>query len=310
METSMVGIVGSGPAGLTAAIYVARGGLTPLVVTGHPPGGALITTTDIENFPGFPHGITGPDLMDNMRRQAERLGAQMKGGVVESVDFHERPFRLHLGSETLVVPAVIVAVGAATRWLGLDNETRLRGRGVSTCATCDGFFFRDREIVVVGGGDSAMEESVFLSRLASQVTVLVRGEKLRASHAMATRARALSNIRFIYQVHVHDILGDERVTGVRIKHAVGGGIEDLPCQAVFVAIGQVPNTGFLNGQVALDQDGYIQQHDCTQTSVPGVFVAGDVYDRRYKQAVTAAGSGCRAALDCIEYLETGSLLCQ
>lgn len=302
-----VTILGSGPAGLTAAIYVARGGFQPILVAGTPPGGALMTTTDVENYPGFPDGVPGPELIENMHRQAERFGTRFVEDHVHRAELAAPPFTMETeGGQAFQADAVILAVGAATRWLGLASETRLRGRGVSSCATCDGFFFKGRDLVVVGGGDSAMEEALFLSRLARTVTVVLRAPKPRASHLMVEKAKAQANVRFIPEVHVRDILGDEVVTGVRLERA-DGTFTEVPCHGVFVAIGHVPNTAFLRGQIELDDDGYVKLYPCSSTSVQGVFVAGDAYDRRYMQAVTAAASGCRAALDCIRYLEEGRL---
>lgn len=295
-------IVGSGPAGLTAAIYAARANLETVVVSGWETGGQLMLTTEVENFPGFPEGILGPELMDRMQRQAERSGAKFVAGDVTSVDFQRRPFRLHVGGQVLEADAVIVATGASAKWLGLPAEKRLMGRGVSSCATCDGAFFRDQDVVVVGGGDTAMEEALYLARICRSVTVVHRRDQLRASKIMQQRAMANDKITFVWNSVVEDILGEERVEGVRLRNVKTGQAEERPCAAVFVAIGHKPNTDFLKGQLPLDERGYVMA-DGPRTSIPGVFVAGDVRDHRYRQAITAAAEGCKAAMEAAWFLE-------
>jgi thioredoxin reductase (NADPH) len=296
-------IIGSGPAGLTAAIYAARANLRPLVYAGGLYGGQLMLTTDVENYPGFPDGIMGPDLMMKFREQAERFGAQIENVDVTSVDFSQRPFVIRTAEGETLAETVIVATGASARWLNVPGEERLRGRGVSTCATCDGAFFRDRHIVVVGGGDSAMEEALFLTRFGSHVTVIHRRDALRASKIMAERAYAHEKISFIWNTAVEEVLGDEIVTGLRLRNLVDGTVSELAADALFIAIGHDPNTGIFKNQLELDAKGYIVTPDGTTTNVEGVFVAGDVSDIRYKQAVTAAGAGCKAAMDAEKYLE-------
>ena len=298
-----VAIVGSGPAGLTAALYAARANLAPLVIGGVPAGGQLMLTTDVENFPGFPEGIQGPELVQRMRDQAARFGTQFVDENVARVDFRRRPFALVLGRGTVVeADSVILATGANARWLNLPTEQRLRGHGVSACATCDGFFFRGKEVVCVGGGDSAMEEALFLTKFASRVTVVHRRRELRASRIMQDRARANPKIAFLLDTEVVDVLGDGTVTGVRVRDRTSGATRDLPAQGLFLAIGHDPASEPFRGAVELDAKGYIVTHDITRTSVPGIFAAGDVYDHRYRQAVSAAGLGCMAAIDVERYL--------
>lgn len=302
--------MGSGPAGLTAALYAARANLEPLVFEGPEAGGQLTTTTDVENFPGFPDGIMGPELMDLMREQSERFGAQCAQKAVTAVDFSERPFRVSTEDERILASTFIISSGATARMLGLPSERELLGYGVSTCATCDGFFFRDKELVVVGGGDSAMEESIFLTKFATRVTVVHRRDKLRASVIMQQRARENEKIDFIWNGVVEDVLGsrEDGVAGVRIKDVVTGESYVKECQGMFVAIGHTPNSGIFRGQLDMDDNGYlITGNGTSETSVAGVFAAGDIQDTRYKQAITAAGSGCMAAMDAEKYIEEHGL---
>ncbi|RME41370.1 MAG: thioredoxin-disulfide reductase [Deltaproteobacteria bacterium] len=297
-------ILGSGPAGLTAAIYAARGQLDPLVITGSQPGGQLTGTTEIENFPGFPDGIDGTELMDRMRRQAERFGACFFDGSATRVELNQRPFRVHFEDRTATCDTLIVATGATPRKLGLEGEVELYGRGVSVCATCDGFFYRGKQVVVVGGGDTAMEDAVFLTRVADKVTVVHRRDSLRASPPMQKRAFDNEKIDFIWNSAVEKICSDESgVTGLKVKNLQTGATVDLTCDGLFVAIGHTPNTGLFTGQLELDEDGYIVTTDGVRTNIPGVFAAGDVQDALYRQAITAAGSGCRAAMAAERYLE-------
>jgi thioredoxin reductase (NADPH) len=303
METQRVVIIGSGPAGLTAAIYTARANLRPLVLAGGLYGGQLMLTTDVENYPGFPSGVMGPDLMAMFREQAERFGARILDVDATSVDFNARPMIVETDDETYAAKTVIVATGASARWLNVPGEELLRGRGVSTCATCDGAFFKDRHIVVAGGGDSAMEEALFLTRFGRRVTVVHRRDALRASKIMAERAMANPKIDFIWNTVVERVLGEERVTGLRLRNMLDESLYDFDCDALFVAIGHTPNTAIFRGRLDLDAAGYILSPDGTTTSAEGVFVAGDVFDHRYRQAITAAGSGCKAAMDAERYLE-------
>ncbi len=296
-------IIGSGPAGLTAAVYAARANLAPLVLAGGMYGGQLMLTTEVENFPGFPDGIMGPDLMIKFREQAERFGARIENVDATGVDFSKRPLVVSTGDTEYEAKSVIVATGASARWLGIPGEERLRGRGVSTCATCDGAFFRDRHIVVVGGGDSAMEEALFLTRFGSKVTVIHRREGLRASKIMADRALAHQKISFIWNTVVEEAIGGDTLQALKLRNIESGEESELAADALFIAIGHDPNTAIFRGQLDLDPAGYILSPDGTATNVEGVFVAGDVFDIRYKQAITAAGSGCRAAMDAEKYLE-------
>ena len=298
-------ILGSGCAGLTAAIYTARANLKPLVLEGHEPGGQLSITTLVENFPGWPDGIQGPELIENMRRQASRFGADFRLGHLATADLTKHPFSLNLGNETIYTRTLIIASGASARWLGLPSEQALIGHGVSSCATCDGFFFSGREIAVVGGGDSAMEEALFLTRFASKVTLLHRREHFRASRIMLDRAIAHPKISFLTNTIIEEVLGVEakEVTGVRLKDTRTGMESVLNLSGLFLGIGHIPNAAMFAGQLDLDEDGYIRTHNNVFTRAPGVFACGDVQDRRYRQAITAAGTGCMAALEVEKYLE-------
>ncbi len=298
-------IIGSGPAGLTAAIYAARANLSPLLVEGWQAGGQLTTTTEVENYPGFAKGIMGPELMKEMRSQAERFGTVLKTGDVTSVNLKTRPFQIVVdGEETLETKTLIIATGASPITLGLSNEKRLWGHGVSSCATCDGFFFRGKDLVVVGGGDSAMEEATFLTKFANKVSIVHRRDKLRASKIMQDRATKNEKIAFVWNSVVEDVLGQDVVSGVRIRNVVTGTVWDLPCAGFFLAIGHRPNTVLFAGQLKMNQAGYLITNHGTATDVPGVFAAGDVQDSHYRQAVTAAGTGCMAAIDAERFLET------
>ncbi len=305
MEARNVIIIGSGPAGYTAAIYASRADLQPLMFEGDEIGGQLMTTTDVENFPGFPKGILGPELMVALKEQAARFGTELVSEKVTAVDFSSRPFKVVAGSRTEYAKTVIVSTGASARRLGLDSEKALYGKGVSACATCDGFFFKDKEVVVVGGGDSAMEEANFLTRFATKVTILVRSDKLRASKIMEERSRTNPKISFLWNVEVADILGVDQghVTGVVLKDIKTGETREMKTDGVFAAIGHVPNTELFKGVLELDKVGYIVTKNGTETNVPGVFACGDVQDYKYRQAVTAAGTGCMAALDAQRFLE-------
>jgi thioredoxin reductase (NADPH) len=299
-------VIGSGPAGLTAAIYTARANLKPLVIEGLEAGGQLMLTTLVENWPGFADGIMGPDLMAAMRQQAERFGMETMQGDVTKVDLQHRPFSLVLADGRVVTSeALIIATGASARWLEIGSDRKLAGRGVSTCATCDGYFFRGRRIAVVGGGDSAMEEAIYLTKFASNVSVVHRRDTLRASKIMQDKAFANKKIDFIWNADVVDVqdVGKGEVTGIVVRDLTTGALREVPLDGVFIAIGHTPNTHLVKGQLDLDKNGYIVSHDGTRTSVPGVFAAGDVQDHVYRQAITAAGSGCMAAIDAERYLE-------
>ncbi len=308
-------ILGSGPAGLTAAIYAARSRCCPLLISGIQPGGQLTTTTAIDNYPGFPEGIEGPELMAKMRQQAERFGTQFIEGEVTKVDFLERPFRVWIGEQLFRCLSLIISTGASPKLLGLGNEESLYGRGVSVCATCDGFFYRDREVVVVGGGDTAMEEAVFLTRFAKQVTVVHRRNSLRATPILADRALTNKAIRFKWDSILTEIIADTNgVTGVHIKDINTGEESELSCDGVFIAIGHKPNTSLFVDQLEMDDEGHILTRNGTGTNIPGVFAGGDVQDRQFRQAVTAAGTGCMAAIQAERFLDAlpydPSLSCQ
>ena len=296
-------IIGSGPAGLTAAIYAARANLEPIVLAGSAPGGQLMLTSDVENYPGFPDGIQGPDLMAAFRSQAERFGTRLIDVDIDKVDFSERPFRIWAREKEYRAQAVIVATGASALWLGLDSETRLRGRGVSACATCDGFFFKDREIAVVGGGDTAFEEATYLTRFATKVHLLHRRDTFRASKIMVDRALAHPKIDVHPNVAVEEVLGADKVHGVRLRDTKTGDASELPIEGLFIAIGYEPNTAAFRDWLTVDEKGYLVVRDETGSNIEGVFIAGDVHDHRYRQAVTAAGDGCRAAIDAERWLE-------
>jgi thioredoxin reductase (NADPH) len=297
-------IIGSGCAGLTAAIYAARANLSPIVIDGHEPGGQLSLTTHVENFPGFPDGIMGPELIENMRKQAQRFGAEFKAGVISEVDLTKRPFKILAGKETYEAQSLIVAAGASARLLGLPNERQLIGHGVSTCATCDGYFFRNRPIAVVGGGDSAMEEANFLSRYANRVYLVHRRAEFRASKIMIDRAKKNEKIEFVTPAVIEEILAPSgSVDAIRLKNPQTGEEKQIEVHGVFVAIGHDPNTTVFKGKLDMDENGYLIAKHGSITKIPGVFVAGDVQDHRYRQAVTAAGSGCMAALDAEKFLE-------
>ena len=301
---SNVIIVGSGPAGLTAAIYAARANLEPIVLAGSTPGGQLMLTSDVENYPGFPEGVQGPELMNMMREQAIRFGAKMIDVDIDRVDLGERPFRLWARGVEYRGESVIVATGASALWLGLESETRLRGRGVSACATCDGFFFRDREIAVVGGGDTAFEEATYLTRFASKVHLLHRRDAFRASKIMIDRARAHPKIEIHTNTAVDEVLGGTKVEGLRLRDTASGDAREMPIDGLFIAIGYRPNTEAFRDWLEVGEGGYLVVHDETNSKVDGVFIAGDVHDHRYRQAVTAAADGCKAAIDAERWLES------
>jgi thioredoxin reductase (NADPH) len=301
-EVRDVVVIGSGPAGYTAALYAGRADLRPLVLKGYEAGGQLMLTTDVENYPGFPDAILGPELMEAMEKQAARFDAELLHQAADRVDLSSRPFGVWSGDQEWRAKTVIVSTGASAKWLGVPGEEKLRGRGVSSCATCDGFFFRDRELVVVGGGDSAMEEATFLTKFASKVTVVHRREQLRASKIMQDRAEANPKISFIWNSVVDEVLGDGAVNAVRLRDLTTGKSYEYPAHGVFVAIGHTPNTTLFDGQLEMENGYILVDEPTTRTSVPGVFAAGDVVDTRYRQAITAAGMGCKAAIDAERFL--------
>lgn len=303
MDVEKVIIIGGGAAGLTAAVYTARADLQPIVFAGYRAGGQLMLTTEVENFPGFPDPILGPELMDGMRRQAERFGARVIDVDVESVDFKSSPLCVTADDQEYNAHTAIIATGANARWLGLPSEQPLIGRGVSSCATCDGAFFRDQQVAVIGGGDSAMEEALYLARIASNVTVIHRRGELRASKIMQARALEHPKIDFIWNTVVNEVIGDPVVSSLKLRNVNTGEVSERPFAAMFVAIGHTPNTQLFTSQIDLDEMGYVVARDRTRTSRPNVFVAGDVQDTRYRQAITAAGAGCMAAIDVARYLE-------
>jgi len=300
-------IIGSGCAGLTAAIYTARANLSPLLIRGHEAGGQLSLTTLVENYPGFPKGVQGPELIEMMQKQAEEFGAEFQEGDVTRVDLAKRPFTVEMGSETIETRTLIIASGASAKMLGLESERKLLGHGVSTCATCDGFFFRGKPIVVVGGGDTAAEESLFLTRFASEVSVIHRRDQLRASKIMQDRMRRNEKIKFIWNTAVTDVLDVDQgyVTSIKLKNVQTGEERLHPTEGLFIGIGHSPNTELFKGQLEMDDLGYLKTHQGSRTSIAGVFAAGDVQDRVYRQAITAAGSGCMAAIEAERFLEAG-----
>ncbi|HTX52540.1 MAG TPA: thioredoxin-disulfide reductase [Candidatus Baltobacteraceae bacterium] len=298
-------ILGSGPAGLTAGLYAARARLNPLIVDGHEPGGQLTLTTTVENFPGFPDGLLGPDLIAGMRKQAERFGAEVRKGAASAVDLGRWPFHITIEGTVEQCRALIIATGASARMLGLDSERKLLGHGVSSCATCDGFFFQDQDVLVVGGGDSAIEEALFLTRFAKRVTIVHRRETLRASKIMQEKAIANPKIGFLWDSTIEEVfdVSQKKVTGVRLRNLRTEQVTERPTDGVFLGIGHEPNTQLFRGILDTDAQGYLKTHDGTKTSIPGVFAAGDVQDHVYRQAITAAGSGCMAAIDAERFLE-------
>ncbi len=296
-------IIGSGPAGLTAAIYAARGALDPLVISGREAGGQLTLTTDVDDFPGFAEGIQGPDLMANMRKQAERFKVRFINEDVISLDLKVRPFVIKTENSSLSTNSLIIATGSSAMWLNLESEKRLRGKGVSACAVCDGFFFKGKNVAVVGGGDTAMREVNYLSKICSKVTVIHRRDALKAQSALQELVKSKPNVDFIWNSEVIEVLGQDKLTGVKLKNTQSGQVSELQLDGLFIAIGHKPNTDFLKEQINLDEKGYVVIHDETRTSVEGVFAAGDVSDYHYRQAVTAAGMGCKAVFDAEEYLE-------
>jgi thioredoxin reductase (NADPH) len=308
-EIRSVVIMGSGCSGLTAAIYAARANLKPLLLEGHEPGGQLSMTTLVENFPGWPEGIQGPELIENMRKQAERFGTEFRIGHVTAADLTQRPFVLTVGKDQIKTRALIIASGATARWLGLPSEKALIGHGVSSCATCDGFFFGGKEIAVIGGGDSAMEEALFLTRFASRVTLIHRRDAFRASKIMLDRARAHGKIHFMTDTVVEEVMDVEakEVTALKLRNVLTGKVWDFPASAMFLGIGHTPNAAMFHGALETDEDGYLKTRDYVHTGCPGVYACGDVADRRYRQAITASGTGCMAAMEVERYLEASGL---
>ncbi|WP_375583492.1 thioredoxin-disulfide reductase [Cyclobacterium xiamenense] len=304
IERVKVLIIGSGPAGYTAAIYASRAGLSPVLYTGAQPGGQLTITNDVENYPGYPDGVVGPQMMEDFRKQAERFGTQVRYGVVTAVDLGTRPFRATVDdSKSLIADTIIISTGASAKWLGIESETRLNGKGVSACAVCDGFFFRGKEVAIVGGGDTACEEASYLANICKKVYMLVRRDELRASQIMQKRVMNNPKIEILWNHETEEILGEEEVTGVRVKSNRSGEEKVLAVEAFFVAIGHQPNTSIFEGLVDMDANGYIQTvPGTTRTNIPGVFACGDAQDHEYRQAVTAAGTGCMAALDAERFL--------
>ncbi|NHE58930.1 thioredoxin-disulfide reductase [Cyclobacterium plantarum] len=303
-ETIKVLIVGSGPAGYTAAIYASRAGLSPVLYTGIQPGGQLTITNDVENYPGYPDGVMGPQMMEDFRKQAERFGTEVRYGVVSQVDFNKRPYKVVVDeSKTILAETVIISTGASAKWLGIESETRLNGKGVSACAVCDGFFFRGKDVAIVGGGDTACEEASYLANICKKVYMLVRRDELRASQIMQKRVMNNPKIEILWNHETEEILGEEEVNGVRVKNNQTGVEKVLDVEAFFVAIGHQPNTGIFAGLVDMDQNGYIlTKPGSTKTNIPGVYACGDAQDHEYRQAVTAAGTGCMAALDAERFL--------
>jgi len=297
-------VIGSGPAGFTSSIYLVRAGIDTTVIAGDQPGGQLIFTTDVENFPGFPGGIMGPDLMLKMREQAEKVGAKVLDAAVTEVYFDKRPFVIKTADKELTADTVIIATGASAMWLGLESEEKFKGKGVSACATCDGFFFKGKDVCLVGGGDVAVEDALFMTKIANKVTVINRRDELRATHVLQQRAFANTKIEFVWWHVVKEILGDQNVIGVKIENIKDGKITEIPCSAIFIAIGHKPNTEIFRGKIKIAENGFVEKVNKSQTSVEGVFVAGDVFDYEYRQAVTAAGSGAQAAIDAIRFLES------
>lgn len=304
MQKNRILVIGSGPAGHTSAIYASRGGFSTTVITGNQPGGQLTLTSEVENFPGFPHGIVGPTLMEEMKKQAERFGSQIIDDVISAVNFEaHKPLKVKGSEKTYESDAVIIATGASAMWLGLETEQKLKGKGVSACATCDGFFFKNKNVVVVGGGDTALEEANFLTRFASRITIIHRRDAFKASRIMQQRTFANQKIRIVWNSAVKEILGESKVEGIKIQNTQDGSLSTIECDGVFVAIGHRPNTEIFLDVLEIDEKGYIVRKDKTMTSFEGVFVAGDVHDHEYRQAVTAAGYGCEAAIDCTRWLE-------
>ncbi len=303
MSLENVIIIGGGPSGLTAAIYTARADLKPLMIEGYQAGGQLMLTTEVENFPGYPEGVMGPEMMSDLRKQAERFGTRFLTKDVTQVDFSKRPFLVEASDEKFEAKAVIISTGASAKLIGLPNEKRLMGKGVTTCATCDGAFFRNMEVALVGGGDSAMEEANFLTRYCSKVTVIHRRDHLRASKIMQDRAFKNPKIKFLWDTVVEDVLGEKEVQGLKIKNVKTGEVGEMKAAGLFVAIGHEPNTQLFKGVIDMDENGYIKTREGMKTNIPGVFACGDVQDHVYRQAITAAGSGCQAAIDCERYLE-------